>query len=452
MLGDDAVRILIIAGYAPSLINFRGPLLKTLRNRGHFVTACAPGDDGEINQKLAEIGVRYERLHFERAGMNPVTDLFGTFQLYRFLRAERPDLVLNYTIKPVIYGSLAARAAGIRSVCSIITGLGYVFTKKSFMQRVVRALYRAALRRNDVVFFQNNDDRDEFRRLEILPCVSATVGGSSVGRPKVVVISGSGVDLEHFGATELQSDRAAEQECNQPAQQTGSSGVPKFRPSGPVFLLIARLLRDKGILEFAEAAKSLRAKYPDTRFQLVGAFDSNPAALTRTELDSIIATGALEYLGETADVRPYLAACDVYVLPSYREGTPRTVLEAMATGRAIVTTDAPGCRETVRRGPAHDGAPEAGMPEARAPEAGTATTAAPTSDELATNSPPTGVTRGDNGFLVPVRDVEGLRWAMEQFTLHPKLIDGMGSESRRYAEERYDVHKVNAVILRELGV
>jgi glycosyltransferase involved in cell wall biosynthesis len=176
----------------------------------------------------------------------------------------------------------------------------------------------------------------------------------------------------------------------------------------PVFLLIARLIRDKGVFEYADAARILKRRYPEAVFRLLGWFDRHPEAISPKQIDQWQREGIIEYLGETQDVRPFLAESNVYVLPSYREGTPRTVLEAMAMGRPIVTTDAPGCRETV--------------------------------------------IEGKNGFLVPPRNVDALGKAMERFISTPEIIETMGGESRKFAEMKYDVHKVNYVIMRTMGL
>lgn len=184
--------------------------------------------------------------------------------------------------------------------------------------------------------------------------------------------------------------------------------MPFVEQSVPHFLLIARLLGDKGIREYVQAAKLVKQQYPEAQFDLVGGLDTNPTSISQAELDQWIAAGTINFLGRLSDVRPAIAACSVYVLPSYREGTPRTVLEAMAMGRAVITTDAPGCRETV--------------------------------------------VNGDNGFLVPVKDADALAQAMLRFIEQPGLIAQMGQRSRSIAEEKYDVHKVNAQMLEGMGL
>jgi glycosyltransferase involved in cell wall biosynthesis len=313
-----------------------------------------------------------------RTGTNPLADLRSLFALWRLMRQLQPDWVLAYTIKPVIYGSLAAWLAGVPRRFALIPGLGYSFLGegkgRAGLQTLVQKLYGAALARVHGVFFQNPDDAALFKQRSILP--------SSV---PACVVNGSGVDVARFAPAPLPT-----------------------RGSGVHFLLIGRLLGDKGVREYAAAAQQVRAQYPGTTFSLVGGLDSNPDCIAQQELDAWVAAGTIQYLGKLSDVRPALAACSAYVLPSYREGAPRSSLEAMATGRAVITTDAPGCRETV--------------------------------------------VDGDNGFLVPVRDPHALAAAMLKFIQQPDLIATMGARSRQMAEEKYDVHKVNAVMLREMGL
>lgn len=367
-------RILIVSHYARSLLNFRGELIRKLVGLGHEVTALAP-EEG-FAEKVRALGAEYIQIPLDRTGLNPVKDA-GTFlTLVRLMRRIKPDMVLSYAIKPVIYGSLAAGWTRVLRSYSMITGLGFVFVNgdadRGLLRRLVRTLYRLSLKHNAVVFFQNPDDLRLFQEEELL------------GRKtKPVLINGSGVDLERFYYV-----------------------PPRTRPVA--FLLIARLIWDKGVREYVEAARLLKQRYPEVSFQLLGPFDSNPAAIQERHVTDWTAEGIIEYLGRTDDVRPYIAASSVYVLPSYREGTPRSVLEAMAMGRPVITTDAPGCRETV-------------VP-------------------------------GMNGFLVPVKDAAALAAAMEKFILNPEMIVPMGEKSRQIAEEKYDVHKVNQVILQSMGM
>ncbi len=368
-------KIIVIGSYAPSLINFRGPLLKEMVGRDHEVLACAPDASPDIQEKLKDLGAVYRNIPIDRTGLNPVRDIYTIFRLISLFRKEKPDIILGYTIKPVIYGSLSGRIACVQRIFSMITGLGYAFSdgglKEKLIGAVVRSLYKIGMGGNRRVFFQNPDDRDFFIEQNLV-----------CGFEQSALINGSGVDVAFF----------------QPAPF----------PERVSFLLIARMIKDKGVFEYAQAARIVKAKYPQTRFRLVGWIDEGPQGISRVDLDFWVKEGIIEFLGRLDDVRPAIADASVYVLPSYREGTPRTVLEAMSMGRSIITTDAPGCRETVEE--------------------------------------------GRNGFLVPVSNAEVLAERMEHFIKHPELIARMGEESRRIAVEKYDVHKVNEVILQTMGL
>jgi glycosyltransferase involved in cell wall biosynthesis len=370
------MKFLLVASLAESLINFRGPLIAALQARGLQVHVAAPdlpqGDP--IRQRLQALGVVVHQVPLRRTGTNPVADVQTLWNLWRLMRRVRPGHMLGYTVKPVIYGSLAAWLAGVPRRFALVTGLGYAFQQQGqggTLQALVQRLYALALARVHAVFFQNPDDEALFRQRALVAPGARTC-----------VVNGSGVDV-------------------------GAFAVAPLPPGPPCFLLIARLLGDKGVREYAQAARRVRALHPGVRCLLVGWIDTNPDAFAQHELDAWVQEGAIEFLGRLQDVRPAIAACSVYVLPSYREGTPRTVLEAMAMGRAVITTDAPGCRETV--------------------------------------------VDGDNGFLVPVKSVNALAQAMERFITEPDLAARMGARSRQMAEEKYDVHKVNAVMLREMG-
>jgi glycosyltransferase involved in cell wall biosynthesis len=395
------LKIVLISNYASSLINFRGDLMSEFVKAGHEVIACAPGESIDTADKLKSKGVSYKAILLDRTGINPIKDLFSFLELATLFRRIRPDIVFNYTIKPVIYGSLAARLAGVSNTFSMITGLGYVFTGASLRQRIIRALvcrlYRRALSNNRAIFFLNADDLTLFVR-------SGLVSYSQ----KTLLINGEGIDINYYTYPSLPNADQGGQTIK--CSETDLMNFPHVSMASkqPRFLLIARLIKDKGIFEYVDAARVLKKRHPQAVFRLLGPFDRNPSAIRESEIKGWQEEGIIEYLGEAEDVRPFIADANVYVLPSYREGLPRTVLEAMAMGRPIVTTDAPGCRETVRD--------------------------------------------GDNGFLVPVRDVDSLALAMERFILHPELIAKMGSRSREIAEGKYDVRKVNAVIMQTMGL
>ncbi len=369
------MKIVVVASLTKSLINFRRALLEDLVKTGADVVACAPEEDAEIIRMLAERGVRFRKVEMARASTDPVEDLKTLGALYRIFRTERPDIVLAYTQKPIIYGGLAARLARIRKFYAMQSGLGFTFSEENangLLRRLVALLYRAGIKRADAVFVFNSDDEAEMRRQGIII------------DQRVIVVPGSGVDIAEYGAS--------------PA------------PAGPpVFLIVARLMRDKGHYEFVEAARRVKRRWPEARFQILGPFDANPASIDAGDLEQWKAEGVVDYLGETSDVRPFLAASSVFVLPSYhREGLPRSILEAMSTGRAIITTDMPGCRETVED--------------------------------------------GVNGFIVPPKDPATLAAAMERFLIEPGLVAKMGSASRARAETKFDVRIVNALLLRTMGL
>lgn len=312
-------KIAIALNTAWNLLNFRAGLIRALVAQGYEVVAVAPDD--VYSARVSELGCRFVSLPMDNQGTHPGRDLLLFFRFLLLLRRERPDVFLGYTVKPNIYGSLAARLLGI-PVVNNIAGLGAVFIKDGWLVRLVRGLYRLALKRSAKVFFQNGDDRDLF------------VEAGLVQLSQADLLPGSGIDLTRFspGAYGSHSSPAAEQ--------------GKFR-----FLLIARMLRDKGVAEYVAAAKLLRERWPNVDCCLLGFLDvQNPAAISREEMTAWVAQGHVRYLGVSDDVRLEIAAADCIVLPSYREGTPRTLLEAAAMAKPIITSDAVGCREVVDDG------------------------------------------------------------------------------------------------------
>lgn len=369
-------RFLLLSSFADSIPQFRGELIKEVRRAGYELHVAAPAllQNAHAMAFLNDCGCLAHDVPLQRSGTNPIADVRLLLAYWTLMRQVSPDAVLGYTIKPVVYGSIAAWLAGVPRRFAMVTGLGYAFTgeRAGLVVRLVRVLYAFALRRVHKVFFQNPDDEAMFRTQGLLSKFSSSV-----------VVNGSGIDVGMY--------------------------VPAALPEGPVcFVMIGRLLGDKGVREYAAAAQRVKALHPEVRFRLVGWIDSNPDAIAQEELDAWVDSDTIEFLGRIDDVRSAIAGCTVYVLPSYREGTPRTVLEAMAMSRAIITTDAPGCRET-------------------------------TID-------------GVNGFLVPVQSVEDLSWAMLRFIDESELAATMGRRSREIAEEKYDVRKVNAVMLREMDI
>ncbi|MDO4641786.1 MAG: glycosyltransferase family 4 protein [Neisseria sp.] len=374
-------KFLLIAGFAESVTNFRWDLICAIQAKGLEVHIAAPEitKDAPTRDKLQSHGFIVHDVPMQRTGTNPIEDFKTLLALRKLMQEIRPDYALAYTIKPVIYGMLAAKSAGVPHRIALITGLGYAFqdtdnsTPKSWIRQITRRLYKQALSTTEITFFQNNDDQKLFADL-----------GITSPSQNTVVVNGSGVNTQKF--------------------------IPQPLPEGDEvhFLLIGRLLKDKGVREYVEAARLIKQKYPNAVFNMVGFLDSNPSSVTQAELDQWVNDGTVKFWGKLSDVRPALNACHVFVLPSYREGTPRTVLEAMATGRAIITTDAPGCRQTV--------------------------------DE------------GYNGFLVPVQSAEKLASTMARFLENPDLIESMRQASLETVKTKYDVNIINDFMLQTMKV
>ena len=378
------MKFLMISSFLPSVLNFRGKLLEAIQAKGYEIHIMVPelANFQEEYQKLIALGYQVHEIPMQRTGTNPLADLKLLKNMYQQIRQIQPDVVLSYTIKPVIYGTLAAGLAKVPKRFALITGLGYAFqnvetAKRSIFQKLVHGLYAQALKYAHKVFFQNPDDLKLFEDMHLL----------EANKPAVVV-NGSGVNVQDFEVMPL------------PINEQG--GVKAS------FLLIARLLGDKGIREYMAAARSIKAQYPEAEFHLVGWMDDNPSAISQQELETWVNDKIVNYWGKLSDVRPAITASSVYILPSYREGTPRTVLEAMAMGRAVITTDAPGCRETV--------------------------------------------SHGVNGYLVAVKSVDQLVQSMQYFIEDPKLMISMGQRSREIALNKYDVHQVNKHMMTEMDM
>lgn len=360
-------KIMFVVPYAKYYINFSWDLIKSLVLEGHEVIAAAPSNPFE--NELASIGVEFVEIPIKNTGLNPFYDIFSIYKMFTVFKKHQPDILCCYSIKPVLYGSIAAAFSKTKNVLLMITGLGYTFTSesrnRSILFQFVKTLYKYALDNCAKVLFENPDDLKLFKDLY------------SLNNDKALIVNGAGVNIDKFRFS--------------------------ARPLQPMtFLLVARLIKDKGILEYVEAARLIKEKYPNVIFQLLGPFDGNPTAIEKEQVAFWVNEGVIQYLGETEDVRPFLENASVFVLPSYREGTPKSVLEAMAMGLPIITADSPGCRETV------------------------------VSDQ--------------NGFLVPVKNTLALSGAMERFILNPSMIPGMGHKSRELAVIKYDVRNVNAEI------
>lgn len=367
-------RIAVLSSHTPSLFWFRMDMMRKFQRCGYEVFAVGNESTKVWEEKFLEYGITYKEIFVSRNGVNPLDDVKTLRSIKRILKEIKPDKIFTYQAKTVIYGGMAANQLGITEVYPLIAGMGSVFLKNDLKTRIIRTVmtteYKLGMHKCPVVFFQNHDDEQVFRKNHI------------INNQKVVMLHGSGVNLDKFHVEPL--------------------------PKQFAFLCISRLIRDKGVLEYLEASRSVKKEHPEVRFLLVGPYDSNPSAIKPEELQAFIEDGSIEYYGEQVDVRPYLAQCNVFVLPSYREGTPKTNLEAMASGRAVITTDAPGCKETV--------------------------------------------VDGENGYLVPVKDVGALCEKMTYFIEHPMLVSEMGKNGRRKAESIFDVEVVNMRICEAMGL
>ena len=304
------MHVLMTANTAWNIWNFRKPIVCSLLDDGHSVTVLAPPDDSVAN--LESLGCAFLPLEMNAKGLSPIDGLKLTNRFKQTFRKTQPDIVLSYTIKNNLFGAIGARAEAVPFIPNV-TGLGTAFLSGRMLERVAKSLYRHAFGELPVVFFQNEDDRTLFLQQDM------------VSLPQARLLPGSGIDLDQFHETALPSTTDA-----------------------PVFLMISRLLRDKGVLEFVEAARMTRRDYPRSRFQLLGAIGSeNRSAIDAEMVDEWVTEGIVEYLGTTDDVRPIIAAASCIVLPSYREGAPRTLIEAAAMARPVITTDVPGCRAIV---------------------------------------------------------------------------------------------------------
>lgn len=378
------MKIAIIGNQARAMSNFWTVLIRQLTEAGHEALCVLPaeapgGDAAEWEKRLASLGARVEHYPLDRKGLNPLKDLSSLLALSRICRREKPDRLFAYSIKPVVYGALASALAGQppkKDRFVMITGLGYMFeggsALKNMLTQAARLLYRLAFSCSGGVFFQNEDDLALFKKLSILPPGARTF-----------MSRGCGVDTDFF--------------------------APQAPPQGPpVFLYVGRLLEAKGLRDLAAAARIVKARKPEAVFRILGPAEYGPGAVPLEEVLGWQSEGIVEYLGATKDVRPFLGQASVVLLPSWREGTPTSLMEAMSAGRALVAADAPGSREVVRQ--------------------------------------------GINGFLVPVKDPPALANAVESFILDPGLASRMGAAGRELACSEFRADLVAAKLLREMGV
>lgn len=358
--------LLISANSFWNIVNFRGRLIEALTRNGYRVIIAAPDIDADWGTRRE---VELVNIAVDRSGLNPIRDAVLLLTYYKLIRRLRPKFYLGYTAKPNIYGSLAASHRGVPALPNV-SGLGTAFMKPGALSTFVGTLYQIAFRKCPVVFFQNPDDREMFVSRKIV-------------RPEQArLLPGSGVDLDRF--------------------------APAPVPGGVRFLFVGRLLGDKGVREFVAAARMLRAGHPDWKFQLLGSLDEgNRTAVSRSELDQWVAEGAVEYLGSVEDVRPHVGAATAVVLPSYREGLPRSLLEAAAMARPLIATDVPGCRQVVNH--------------------------------------------GENGLLCAVQDPDSLAQAMERIaTMNEGERTAMGQAGRALAEREFGEDQVIEAYLEAL--
>ncbi len=357
------MKIVVVSPKNRTVYNFRGDLICEMIACGHSVIVTGP-DQTDV-EKIKALGAEFVEIPMKKNGLNPMEDLKYQNALCKLFKKEKPDVVFGYTSKPVIYGSIAAKQARVTHIVPMVTGAGYAFTAQTAKAKLIKAvmsfLYKKAFRCADTVIFQNSDDLKQFTESKL------------VKKEKCRVVNGSGVNMDKFAVAPY------------PEQMT--------------FFMLSRVMYSKGIREYLEACTLLKEKYPQVRCMLLGACEGIQDSIQKEDLQAYIDKGIIEHFGETDCVANYYAQCSVYVLPSYREGTPRTVLEAMSMGRAVITTDAPGCRETV--------------------------------------------VDNKTGFMVPVKDSKSVFEKMEQFILHPELVEQMGKASYEYCKEKFDVIKVN---------
>ncbi len=366
------MKILILGTVPNDLLNFRADLIKDIIKKDHEVIASSSPLDSKSFIHVSQLGITYEPINLIRHSLNLIGDIRTLINLSSLFKKQNPHLVLAHGIKLVIWGGISAR---IRNVpfYALITGLGFAFQGKSLKRKMLTSLasflYRIALKDSKAVIFQNKDNRNLFIEKGIVP------------KHKTFIVNGSGVDIKKYSFKKL----------------------PKSDVS---FLLVSRLLGEKGLREYAAAAKIVKEKFPEVKFDIVGAED---ASLDAIPLEEIISwSNYVNYNGSTSDVRPFIEKCHVYVLPSYHEGLPRSSLEAMSMGRPVLTTNASGCKETVNE--------------------------------------------GVNGFMVPIGSIKKLADRMIWFIDNKHQIQSMGKASREIVENKFDVRKVNEEMLKILGI
>lgn len=360
------MKILIVSPKNKTVFNFRGDLIRDMIGAGHEVFVTGPNRD--YVEDIMALGVSgFEEIPLVKDNTSLKGDLLYFLGLRSVMRKIKPDLVFGYTIKPVIYGSLAAKSCGIRRIYAMVTGLGRVYASSGIKAKTIRlitkVLYKLAFSACNRVIFQNSDDIRELVSEHYLP------------ESKTALVNGSGVNMTRFARTEL--------------------------PNDPVFLMVSRVIREKGVLEFCEAADQVKNKCPNAQFILLGGFDASLGALKREDIQPYIDRGIILFPGEVKDPVAFYGKASVFVLPSYyREGLPRTILEAMSCGRPVITTDWPGCREPIED--------------------------------------------GKNGFLVPIKDAQSLAEKLQYLAMDRDLLNAMAHKAYETCKNSYEVSIVNS--------
>lgn len=376
------MKVVIIGTVASSFYGFRADLIRTMREKKYTVYAFTSEYTDSDLKRIESLGAIPIIYKLNRGGLNPLSDIIATYKLSKKIREIKADLIFSYFSKPVIFGTIAAKLARVPKIVGMLEGLGYTFTqqpeglskKTELIKRIQILLYKFALPHLDKLIFLNPDDPKDL------------IDEYAINVRKVEVLGGIGLNLKEY---------------------TYQSIINIQRPIN--FLFIGRLLKEKGIHDFIEAAKIVKEKHPETQFTVLGAIDPyNLGALTQSELNELIESNLINYPGHVDNVSDWITASHVFVLPSYREGVPRSTQEAMAIGRAVITTDVPGCRETV--------------------------------------------IDGVNGFLVPKWNSKALAEKMVYFIEHPEKIQIMGEASHRIAIEKFDANKVNQKLIDILGL
>lgn len=366
---------MVISSETSTMFFYRKDMMCEFLRQGNEVVAVGDAPEEKWKKQYKEIGVDYRQIHVIRNGLNPAEDIKTLFSLKSVIEQEKPDKIFAYHSKSVVYGSIAAKMNSIDEFYALIAGLGSIIRGTGFKNSIVRAVlkeeYKMAFKLCKAVLTHNSEDR------QLLLDEKFTKDES-----KVKTVNGSGVNLDKFRYTET--------------KQTN------------IFLFIARLIGDKGIREYMQAAEIVKKVHPEAVFRIVGPYDTNPSAIRPEEMEKYVKDGIIEYVGELSDVTPQLNECMVFVLPSYHEGTPKTVLEAMATGRPVITTDVPGCRAAV--------------------------------------------TDGENGYLVPAKDAEALADKMIYMLEHFDKAVELGNTGRKIAEDKYDAVKVNRSIMKIMNI